>query len=66
VEQRVFGTEAVTSSAWYEARYSRLEGSGWRRELAGIRECACQRARLKQCLANRIVHNRFWHENAWL
>ena len=32
---------------------------------ARFRECACRQSTVQRVLANRIVHNRFWHENAW-
>jgi hypothetical protein len=51
---------------WYGARCSRLERNGCEPELAGFREHAFGQNAVDGPLVNRIVHNRFWHENAWL
>ncbi len=54
------------TSTWYTTRCSRLERGGCEAKLAGFREDAFGQNAVVGWLANRIVHNRFWHENAWL
>ena len=51
---------------WYAARCSRRERGGCEAKLAGFREDAFEQRDIERALANRIVHNRFWHEDAWL
>ena len=55
-----------TTRIWSKTRCSRLERSGCEAKLAGFREDAFGQSAITRPLANRIVHNRFWHENAWL